>query len=231
MSKPFPVLLVATLVTATACTEHTLPVLGDPFPITVPAANNAIGPRLAQHARDSAILSWMERGDDSTILKFSRLELGDWKQASKVVTESKMFVNWADRPAVTPMGGDSLLAHWLRYSADATYAYDVVLARSSDGGETWTESTSPHDDGTPTEHGFVSIYPADGGTGLVWLDGRKMVNDSADDPILNSMALRGATIASDGKLIDESVLDEMVCECCQTDIANHFVMDRINESS
>ena len=32
----------------------------------------------------------------------------------------------------------------------------------------------PHHDGTPTEHGFASLFPIGDGFGLVWLDGRAM---------------------------------------------------------
>ena len=48
-----------------------------------------------------------------------------------------MFVNWADLPSVQHVNQDHWLAHWLRYSADKTYSYDVVVSQSFDGGESW----------------------------------------------------------------------------------------------
>jgi hypothetical protein len=122
-----------------------------------------------------------------------------------------MFVNWADLPSVNWVGATSYLAQWLSYTADATYSYQVLTARSDDSGASWSTPESPHTDATPTEHGFVSSYPADSGTGMIWLDGR----DTPDE----GMTLRGATLGPDGSLQDEALLDDLVCDCCQTDIA------------
>lgn len=56
---------------------------------------------------------------------------------------------------------------------DTAYAYDVRLARSTDNGQTWMTSFTPHRDRTQTEHGFASLFQMPGaGLGLVWLDGR-----------------------------------------------------------
>ncbi len=66
----------------------------------------------------------------------------------------------------------AIVAHWLQKSAASTYAYDVRLSYSTDDGKTWSPSFTPHHDGTPTEHGFASLFPMGEGFGLVWLDGR-----------------------------------------------------------
>ena len=153
----------------------------------------------------------MERNDEGISLRFSPYDQGAWRPAAVAVKDDAMFVNWADLPAVTPVASRKLLAHWLSYVADATYAYQVLTAFSDDGGASWSRPVSPHTDATPTEHGFVSTYAADDGTGLVWLDGR-------DTPGA-AMTLRTATLASDGGLSDETVLDDSVCDCCQTDVA------------
>jgi hypothetical protein len=122
-----------------------------------------------------------------------------------------MFVNWADLPAVTPIGSGSLLAHWLSYVADSPYAYQILTAFSLDDGSTWSTPGSPHTDGTATEHGFVSFYSAGNGTGLVWLDGRETPDEG--------MTLRSATLNTDGDLSSELLIDDLVCDCCQTDVA------------
>jgi hypothetical protein len=78
---------------------------------------------------------------------------------------------------------------------------------SRDDGKTWSAPTSPHHDGTPTEHGFASLYPVhDGGLGMVWLDGRAG----------ETMSIRSATFSSDGKQTSEAVVHDQVCECCPT---------------
>ena len=204
-------MILGLVMTLSACTEQSLPVFEDPQPISVPSGKPAYGPRLAKGDDDKLVLSWMERNDEGISLRFSPYDQGTWRPAVVAVKDDAMFVNWADLPAVTPVASGKLLAHWLSYVADASYAYQVLTAFSDDGGTSWSSPASPHTDATPTEHGFVSTYAADGETGLVWLDGR-------DTPGA-AMTLRTATLASDGVLSDETVLDDSVCDCCQTDVA------------
>lgn len=203
--------VILALLAALGCTEQSLPVFTGPIPTSVPAGKPAIGPRLAMGAGNVVTLSWMERQENTSLLRFSYFANGDWQPAVEAVSDAKMFVNWADMPAVQPIGPNALLAHWLSYTADGTYSYQVLTAHSTDSGLTWSTPVSPHDDGTPTEHGFVSTFPAVGGTGMVWLDGRHTPDDG--------MTLRGATIAPEGSVSNEAVLDDLVCDCCQTDVA------------
>lgn len=200
-----------------ACAETSVPF--EPQLISVPAAVPASGPRLSGGSGDPLILSWMEEDDLGASLLYSRLERGAWSAPSTIASGIDMFVNWADMPSVQPMGNGRLSAHWLEKSADLTYAYDVVFVQSADGGASWSEPIRPHDDGTPTEHGFVSMFADDNATGLVWLDGRKMVNEVTDDPVATGMTLRGASIAADSTVTNEQLIDELICDCCQTDIA------------
>ena len=46
-----------------------------------------------------------------------------------------------------------------------------------------------------------------------------MLNEAGEDPTANGMTLRGAIIALDGSRSNEAVLDDLVCDCCQTDVA------------
>ncbi len=156
-------------------------------------------------------MSWMERGERGGTLKTARLADGKIDQPRTVVTDSRMFVNWADLPAVTHVADGHFLAHWLRYSADKTYSYDVVVSQTFDDGESWSTPIVIHDDGTPTEHGFVSMYRDVSGVGLIWLDGR----NTPDGP----MTLRSAVIDVNGTVRKEQQLDADVCDCCQTDVA------------
>ena len=201
-----------------ACTEATPPVFDEPFPLPVPAGDNVVGPRLTSLRDGKIVLSWMRRDEQGATLRFSTLDRDKWQPATDVVADSDMFVNWADLPSVQALG-DHLVAHWLSKSAAATYAYDVLLAFSSDGGLSWSEPVRPHTDGTPTEHGFVSIRPQGDAAALLWLDGRKTVAAATDNPGDSSMTLRAATVAPDGTLADEQLVDEIVCDCCQTDVA------------
>ncbi|MDH3481734.1 MAG: hypothetical protein OEM50_08460 [Gammaproteobacteria bacterium] len=204
---------------AAACTVAEPPVFGEPVPLPVPAGTNAVGPRFAAGADGSIVLSWMQHEESGATLRFSALELGEWQTAVDVVTDPKMFVNWADLPSVTPLAKTRWLAHWLSKSAEATYAYDILLAHSSDKGQSWSAPVRPHSDGTPTEHGFVSIYPRGDSAALLWLDGRKMINEAADDPKSTSMTLRSAVVSPSGDVSHKQLVDEIVCDCCQTDVA------------
>jgi len=107
-------------------------------------------------------------------------------------------------------------AHWLAKSADSTYAYDVMLTVSDDAGETWSEPFRPHTDGTPTEHGFVTIFPWRDAIGVVWLDGRDMTGGHGDHGA-GGMTLRSALVSPAGELLDGQLVDGLVCDCCQTD--------------
>jgi hypothetical protein len=161
----------------------------------------------------------MEEDDSGASLLFSTYSGDTWSAPRTVVDGVEMFVNWADMPTVQAIGENHLAAHWLEKSADLTYAYDVVFVQSFDGGNSWSAPVTPHSDGTPTEHGFVSMFADGDRTGLIWLDGRKMVNEVTDDPVGSGMTLRAAFMGPDSDVQDEQLVDELICDCCQTDIA------------
>jgi hypothetical protein len=161
----------------------------------------------------------MEPQGEMTALNFATLVDSALTSTRTVMLEPKMFVNWADLPSVTHVEGDHWLAHWLRYSAEKTYTYDVVTAQSFDDAANWTEPVTAHSDGTQSEHGFVSMYRDADGVALLWLDGRKTVDPSTENPLDTAMTLRTAIITPRGEKVDEHVVDESVCDCCQTDVA------------
>lgn len=194
-----------------ACADTETPVLGTPVAVEILAAADVAGPRLSSGPDGQLILSWMERGESGTTLRYSPLVHGKFSPAVDVIVEPRMFVNWADLPSVTSLGDQTLIAHWLRYSAEKTYSYDVVVSQSFDDGKTWGKAMTAHTDGTPTEHGFVSMVPGDDGAALLWLDGRNTPGAS--------MSLRSAVITPDGRRVREQEVDGSVCDCCQTDIA------------
>ena len=182
-------------------------------------------PEMYATADGRVVLSWVERaGEKRYALRFAERDAAGWGSPRTVAEGDNWFVNWADFPSVIKLPDGSLAAHWLVKSGPGTYAYDVSLARSRDGGRTWDKPIVPHTDGTQTEHGFVSLLPlADGRLGAAWLDGRKLkdVKGEGDEhgPLPVSMTLRYAALDADGKLSDEAELDARVCECCQTSAA------------
>lgn len=193
-------------------------------PDNSPAGVDSREPELTATPDGRIILSWVEKiADKRYALRFAAREGARWTAAQTVAEGDNWFVNWADFPSVIGLADGSLAAHWLVKSGSGTYAYDVNIARSKDG-KTWSKPIVPHTDGTQTEHGFVSLIPLpDGRAGAIWLDGRNMkdVKDEGDahKVLAVSMTLRYAAIDAEGKLSDETELDERVCECCQTSAA------------
>ncbi|MGI8734875.1 MAG: sialidase family protein [Pyrinomonadaceae bacterium] len=190
-----------------------------------PAGVDSREPDISVTADGRVLLSWVEKiGSKRYALRFATRNTGNWSPARTVAEGENWFVNWADFPSVIALADGSFAAHWLVKSGSDTYAYDVNIARSKDGGKTWGKPIIPHTDRTQTEHGFVSLIPLpDGRVGAIWLDGRNLkdVKDHGDEhtPLPASMTLRYAAIDADGKLSDEGQLDDRVCECCQTSAA------------
>ena len=81
-----------------------------------------------------------------------------------------------------------------------TYDYGVRVAFSDDEGHSWSEPWTPHEDGTPSEHGFVSVFGLeDGGAGMVWLDGRRFFEADGTRAAQPRMTLRYRTAGADGR--------------------------------
>lgn len=190
-------------------------------PTQSPTEGDSREPDLTTTPDGKIILSWVEKiSDKGYALRFAARDSNSWSEARTVAQGENWFVNWADFPSVVGLNGNALAAHWLVKSGTGTYAYDVNIATSNDGGKSWNKPIVPHSDNTKTEHGFVSLVPLpDGKVGAVWLDGRNMKNLEHEDenaPSSASMTLRYASIDLNGKVSDEAQLDGRVCECCQT---------------
>ena len=194
------------------------PALGSIDTLASPAAPGSAEPNLATGTDGRVYLSWIEpAGDSMHALRFATLDGDRWSAPRTIVSRADLFVNWADFPSIVALSGQRLAAHWLQRSGDAKYAYEVRVAQSSDAGQTWSEPLVPHRDGTATEHGFVSLFPFRDSLGAIWLDGRNFARaakgESAD------MMLLMTAIAPAGTAGAERVLDERVCDCCQTSLA------------
>jgi len=212
-------LVIATLILAKASSsaladsEWTLAVEALPSP----AGANSTEPQLTVQG-DRAMLSWIERAGPRATLKLAERTATGWSDARTVVSGTNLFVNFADVPSVRALADGTLAAHWLQQGKGNEDAYNVRLAWSKDGGRTWSPPTSPHHDGTQTQHGFASLFQAPGaGLGLVWLDGRATNPEAPEgSPEAGNMGLRAAVYGPDGKERSETVIAPRVCECCST---------------
>jgi hypothetical protein len=188
--------------------------------LAVSAAPRSAEPNLTLGPDGRAYLSWVEPAADSAhALRFSVLRDGRWSAPRTIASGRDWFVNWADFPSLAVLPGNRMAAHWLQRSGENKYAYDVRVSVSSDGGATWTPGVVPHTDGTQTEHGFVSMWPAGDSVALVWLDGRKFKPSADEHDAANEMTLRYTTVGPDGRAAPDRELDGRICDCCQTGMA------------
>jgi hypothetical protein len=188
--------------------------------LKTPSAEGSMGPNLARGADGTVVLSWIEPEGDGDALRFAVFGDGEWQNTRTVVNGANWFVNWADFPSVVPISKSQWAAHWLVRREAGGYAYDIHAAFSDDAGQTWSEPFTPHTDGTDTEHGFVTLFPDQGRVGMVWLDGRKFVNEYDENDVgASGMTLRTATFGADGSPVTDALVDDLICDCCQTDVA------------
>ncbi len=191
-----------------------------------PAIAGAMAPRFWTGG-DGVHLTWLEPAEtvvDPKAAKLWRLQLSTlrgetWSAPRTVVSSAAFFRNWADTPGVAEGAGGALAAHWLERLGDSTYAYGVMVAGAPAGADgAFTARGLLHEDKSPTEHGFVSWVPEGEGLRAFWLDGREMAGgeESEGEPAAGSMQLRTALVGRDGTPGASELVDERVCECCQT---------------
>ena len=223
------IVLIAGLLALAAChrTDDGAEWLGTVQPIDPPAGPGSRFPNLAAGNGQPVVMSWLEpTAGDAFALRHSTWSEAGWSAARTVAADAHWFINWADFPSVVPVAANLWAAHWLQQQPGNVYSYDVRLAVSRDGGATWSAPISPHDDGTATEHGFVSVFRDGAGTlRAAWLDGRHTAGEHdhaahGEAASGGAMTLRAAAIDPNGQRIGaDSEIDARVCDCCQTDAA------------
>lgn len=163
-------------------------------------------------------LSWIEKKEDFSQLKFSKFEQDKWSEPILVAEGDNWFVNWADYPQINAFDDGTLIAFFLKKSGPGTFSYDIMLTISKDGIH-WETPFVLHDDLTQTEHGFVSMVPWGQNMLISWLDGRNTGGGHeghGHEGHQGQMSLRAAILDNNGNKKEEWLLDERVCDCCQT---------------
>lgn len=183
-------------------------------------------PSLATDPARGLVLTWQTRDAKSAALRYALLDATGRELRRGVVAQGQdWFVNWADFPGLIVLDNNDWVTYWLQKSAAGTYAYDLRLTRSTNGGGRWSEPLTPHDDGTPTEHGFASLLPLDGArVQVMWLDGRHAPGAATGHAAGHGdeegpMTLRSAVIDWHDRIEAAAELDARTCSCCQTDSA------------
>ena len=163
-------------------------------------------------------ISWTEQVLDSNFLYITRLEGDSWTDKELITKGTDWFVNWADFPSISlnEVSG-SIFSFHLQKSSEETFSYDVNYHINSK--ETWNDMNKIHDDNTFSEHGFVSSIQYKDGFMVSWLDGRNTYGVGDHGHAKGAMTIRSAILDSNGNIVNQNVIDEMVCECCQTSMA------------
>jgi hypothetical protein len=177
---------------------------------------------------DGFVLTWQSRlGGNEAALRFRHLSPEGRNRASgEIARGSGWFLNGADFPSLQVLDNGDWIAHWLERTGAGRYSYDIRTTRSQDRGESWSAPVTLHDDGTASEHGFVAWVPAgEDGAWATWLDGRETVvaesrageggHAHGHGAAGGAMTLRVARLSRDG-VIGGELLDDRVCDCCQT---------------
>jgi len=181
-----------------------------------PEMENSSLPFLFSDGKD-LLLSFVSENDSLATLYYSKLIDNSWSTPEAITSGTDWFVNWADYPQIAK-SGKNYIAHILQKSDEATFAYDVMVTQKQEGGE-WSTPFKIHSDTTKTEHGFVSYTPFGESQFIVsWLDGRN-TSGGHHNHHGGEMTLRAAIVNPDGSLENEFLLDESVCDCCQTSSA------------
>jgi hypothetical protein len=221
----YPVVTLWLLIGVAACggdsgpvADEALPTLGPVTALESPAAPGSGEPFVHTSADGSVLMSWIEAGDTSHSVRFARLTGTEWSAPRTIAESSDFFVNWADFPSIIELRDGSLAAHWLKRSGPGTYSYDTWVAFSADGGTSWSDPVRPHEDGTPTEHGFVTLFEVAGRAAAVWLDGRQHVGWGGEPP-RREMTVRYTTFDAAGAPLPSTLIDARSCDCCQTAVA------------
>lgn len=167
-------------------------------PVTFPFGHATVTPYVVGDGKGGFDVSWVD--SKARAFNVAHYDGVAWSKA-KLIARGDMLENRADYPSIA-VSGRNVFAQW-RERAGAGRL--IRLARSNDGGVTWSKPVTPHPS-MAREFGFVSMLPlADGTARIVWLDGRE-----------KPTALRAATMTAAGTLSAEEIVDARVCDCCQT---------------
>lgn len=195
--------------------------------MSVPSDSFSMFPSLTFDPDGSLLLNWLYEPDTISRLMMAKLDADQqWSAPRDIAAGSDWFINWADFPSLSANTNGQLVTYSLPKSGEDSYAYDVGLFQSTDGGQHWAGPIIPHHDKVEAEHGFVSFLNFDNNkVGAIWLDGRNYGNVEAQEhgghgtETEPDMTLRFATIDAQGNIADDRELDPKVCSCCQTDAA------------
>lgn len=188
------------------------------------AGPGSMAPDLRPAPGGRLLLSWINKQDGRrNAMQFSSYtEQGGWQsQPRTIAVGNSLVANWADTPHLLATPDGALWAQWLQAKPDGPSGYDAMLARSRDGGMTWSQITPINDDDTAAEHGFAALWPVGGDRlGIAWLDGRAQAAAHGEGSHAGgAMQLRANLFDMNLERGADAIVDMRTCDCCQTDVA------------
>jgi len=199
--------------------------------VSPPVADSILVPQLASVGHDSVLLAWYEpRKSGGYAFRFATWTPRGWNAVQQVVSDDSVFMHPTDLPSVTKLSSGALGAVWQRRVNKATsgdgWQYEFRVQFSTDGGASWSSPVIPHTGSTlGGEHEFHAAWPtADGRLGMAWIDPRDQTVVTPKDTTipaqyLGAMQLVATTVSPDGSVAPESVIDDVMCECCPNSVA------------
>lgn len=184
-----------------------------------------MAPDLTATADGRLLLSWLSKQEGRrTALQFgSYTDAGGWQsQPRTIAVGQSLMANWADVPHILATPDGALWVQWLQANASGPSAYDVVLARSRDGGQNWAQMTRVNQEASGSYSGFVALWAAaNNRLGIAWLDGSGKTAGHEEHDGYGGGAMQLRTNAFDMNLErgEDVTVDALVCDCCQTDVA------------
>jgi hypothetical protein len=155
-------------------------------------------------------VSYFAIKDNIARLEQRRLIDGKFTAPTLISASENLMVNWADTPRFAVGKDGSSIITWLESNG---HGYGIKYMFSRESGAAYTDAKWLHQDQRGAEHGFVSLVAlSDGGFFAAWLQG----GDFGVDGVYQT-SLIGLVINADGSLREEFVLDDKVCDCCDTD--------------
>lgn len=209
--------------------------------VNPPSLRHAIAPRLTTLG-DAVYLTWLEKvppefepgvmpelRNPPYRLRICRFVDGRWAQPQTIAQGKDLLADPGDVSALAQAQDGTLLACWLSKTAqNPNHAIcEVMLARSTDGGRTWTALGALPNHSGQIDHGYVSLVaePSAGKSAVraFWLEtpaaghDRDPAKDGFADSIPAALASQLHTTLIDQTIGPDQLLDDKVCDRCAID--------------
>ena len=178
-------------------------------------ASFAEGPLAQTHLLWADLLPETTDGAASIpVLRTAQWQGTAWSEAQELARGPQLFLNWADTPRMAVQENGASVVTWLEHlppkeGGGESPGYGIRYRWRASAEAAWSESAWLHQDLESREHGFVTLLPLpDGSFQASFLQAGATM---ADPTILRSVILH-----ADGTKSAERLLDEQVCDCCDT---------------